>query len=309
MPNPVQLKLKTIIGAQDGPHLLITGGVHGDEYEPMIAIRRLIRDIEPEQLRGKVTLVPIVNESSFERGERTGDDELDLARTCPGKADGSITERTAYAVSELIKTADYFIDLHTGGQIMWCMPLSGYMAYTDPARADMLEKQRLMARAFNLPIIWGTNDKLNGRTLSVARDHGIPSIYAEYMGGGPTDPKGIDAYYEGCLNVLGALGMIDREQPASNLEHFVEDTREASGHLQVNYPSPQSGCFESSVVLGQPIQTGETIGFVSDALGEVTSEVKAIQTGIVLCLRSFAKVSEGDCLAVILELENAGGAA
>ena len=29
-------------GHDTGPHLLITGGVHGDEFEPIVAIRRLI---------------------------------------------------------------------------------------------------------------------------------------------------------------------------------------------------------------------------------------------------------------------------
>ena len=52
-----------------GPHVLITGGVHGDEFEPMAAIRRLIaqfRDKPP--LRGKVTLIPLVNEPAFQIG-------------------------------------------------------------------------------------------------------------------------------------------------------------------------------------------------------------------------------------------------
>ncbi|MCH8241205.1 MAG: succinylglutamate desuccinylase/aspartoacylase family protein [Planctomycetes bacterium] len=36
------MKSKTVEGQTTGPHLLITGGVHGDEFEPMAAIRRLI---------------------------------------------------------------------------------------------------------------------------------------------------------------------------------------------------------------------------------------------------------------------------
>ena len=35
------LQSMCIIGHEPGPHLLITGGVHGDEFEPMAAIRRL----------------------------------------------------------------------------------------------------------------------------------------------------------------------------------------------------------------------------------------------------------------------------
>src|SRR5690242_8836241 len=109
------LKSKTIVGAQPGPRLLIVAGVHGDEYEPMEAVRRLIADITPEQLKGSVTLVPCVNEAAFRRASRVGEDQLDLARVCPGRPDGSITERIAHALSELIGRSDFFIDMHTGG--------------------------------------------------------------------------------------------------------------------------------------------------------------------------------------------------
>ena len=51
--------------------------------------------------KGLLTLVPIVNEAAYLRGSRTAEDELDLARVCPGDPNGSITERTAHALSEL----------------------------------------------------------------------------------------------------------------------------------------------------------------------------------------------------------------
>ena len=72
----MDLKSRTFAG-QSGPTLLITGGVHGDEFEPMAAIRRLIRIFEEDpdlvrNLRGSVQLVPVVNEAAFLRGQRTG---------------------------------------------------------------------------------------------------------------------------------------------------------------------------------------------------------------------------------------------
>ena len=96
--DPLRLKTETIVGQEPGPHLLITGGVHGDEFEPMAAVRLLIRRVCPESLRGRLTLVPVVNEPAFRRGQRTAEDGLDLARTCPGRPDGSVTERIAHAL-------------------------------------------------------------------------------------------------------------------------------------------------------------------------------------------------------------------
>lgn len=296
----IQLTAKAIQGATDGPHLLITGGVHGDEFEPMSAIRRLMRDVKPDELRGKLTLVPVVNEAAFLRGTRAADDERDLARTCPGDPNGSHTEQVAHALTELIATADYYIDLHTGGNIMHVWPLAGYGLV---ANDETLDVQRRMARAFNLPFIWGTDGTLKGRSLSVAREANVPAIYTEYMGGGRCDPAGVNAYYDGCLNVMAEFGMLNRELPPSRVQHVVEDDRPQSGHMQVCNPSPMTGLFEPRVQLGGRVSAGEPLGTVSDILGENILTVPTNESGIVLTLRVFPRVLEGDALAVVVECD------
>lgn len=301
----VQIPTIQITGEADGPHLLITGGVHGDEFEPMRAIRRLARVVDAAALRGRLTLVPVANEAAFLHGERTAEDQLDLARTCPGRPDGSITERTAHALSELIRTADYYIDLHTGGRTMSVWPLVGYKLVPDPT---MLAAQRRMCRAFNLPVIWGTDYRLQGRTLSVARDANIPSIYAEYLGSGLCDPEGVEAYVEGCLNVLVELQMLDQASlptppRASRIQYEVDDHRESAGHMQIRNPAPCMGFFEPAVQLGQPVAAGEPLGEISDVLGDSSITVAAQESGIVIVLRTFSRVLAGDALAVILETD------
>lgn len=316
MAEPVHLQTHVTIGREPGPHLLITGGVHGDEWEPMVAIRRLMRLPELAEIRGGLTLVPVVNEAAFARGNRVAEDGLDLARTCPGKPDGSITQRTAYALSQLIETADYYIDLHTGGTALTVFPLAGYVLHP---RADILDKQRAMARAFGLPVIWGTDWRLPGRSLSVARDANVPAIYCEYLGGGGCSPAGVEAYVAGCLNVMTWLGMIARRSllpegtspantasigapgPARQAGPTVEDPRPSSGHMQRCYPAPMAGCFETAVELGQTVEVGQPLGWVVDPLGRERREVLSTQAGLVLVLRTFPSVKEGDSLAVILE--------
>ena len=282
-----------------GPHLLITGGVHGDEFEPMIALRRLAHMLPKVTLWGKVTLVPVVNEAAFARGHRVAEDGLDLARTCPGRPDGSITERVAHALSELIRSADYYIDLHTGGLALAVWPMTGYVLHPDKT---ILDKQRAMARAFNLPVIWGTDPTLPGRSLSVARDAGVPAIYAEFLGMATAMLPGVNAYYTGCLNVMRLLDMLDRTRtPKSKVKWVVEDPRPNSGHMQRCYPSPADGCFERSVSLSKPVVQGQLLGTVSDTLGKNRHEIHANESGRVLVLRTFPSVKQGDSLAVILD--------
>lgn len=295
----VQLRTTVISHGHPGPHLLITGGVHGDEFEGPLAIGRLLQREELASLRGRLTLAPVVNAAAYTRGQRVADDGLDLARTCPGRPDGSVTQRTAHALAELIRTADYYIDLHTGGTAFSVWPLTGYVLHP---QSQVLQQQRDMARAFNLPVVWGTDPHLDGRSLSVARDANVPAIYAEYEGGSRCSNIGIDAYVAGCLNVMSHLGMIQRQPPPSRVEFAIEDPRPSSGHMQRCYPSPAAGCFVPAAELGQPITTGELLGQVTDPLTGQTHDVFAAQTGRVLVLRTFPLVTVGDSLGVILEL-------
>ena len=296
----MELKRKIIEGAATGPHLLITGGVHGDEFEPMAAIRRLMREVGPQALRGKLTLVPVVNEAAFRRQHRRAEDDLDLARVCPGRRDGSVTERTAHVLSELIRSADFYIDLHTGGTTLSVWPMSGYSLHPDGA---ILDQQRAMARAFNLPMIWANSPNLDGRSLSVARDARVPAIYAEYHGAATIDPEGVEQYVDGSLNVMGSLGMIERPVPPTRVQFVMEDEREGSGHMQIQNGAPMEGFFEPVVQLGQRIRTGDPIGTVCDILGDQVQTVRSAQDGIVLTLKTFCRVDKGDSVGVVAEVD------
>lgn len=266
----------------------------------MAAIRRLAEELSPQVLRGSATLVPVVNEPAFLLGARCGPDGLDLARTCPGRADGSITEQIAAALSELVRAADFYIDLHSGGVRMRVLPLTGYMLHADER---VLTLQRQMAQAFNLPIVWGTDPALEGRSLSVARNAGVPAIYAEYQGAGACDAAGVAAYVEGCLNVMALVGMIEREPPELRVAHVVEDRRAGSGHMQVCHPAPMAGFFAPAVQLGQHVCVGELLGSVTDPLGDDRKAISCEQSGLVIVLRCLASVSAGESLAVVLEID------
>lgn len=297
------IECQTIIGHAEGPHLLIIGGVHGDEWEPMVACRRLIRLFAQSLEQGCVTIAPVVNPEAFHYGRRAANDGRDLARTFPGKADGSITERVAARVTRLIQSVDYLIDLHTAGVMGQIVGLSGYMLHSDP---KILEQQRQMARAFNVPVIWGTPSNVEGRSLSVARDAGIPSIYAEISGGSACDLKAVERYVDGCLNVAGGLGLLRRPAPASVVQYVVEDKRDASGFLQGMHPAPWDGFFEPAVKPGDRIVSEGLLGRISDTLGERVEDMRAQKSGVVLFIRTLPSVRKGDALGGVLEIDGPG---
>lgn len=290
----------TIDTGCEGPSVLIIAGVHGDEYEPIIAATHLISILTPQLKKGKVTIVPIVNTTAVANGYRYGSDGLDLARVCPGNSQGSVTEMDAAKISAIIRQSCYLIDMHNGGKLFDIYPLAGYMLHPDN---NVLEQQRAMAKAFGLPIVWGTDHAPNGRTLSVARDYNIPAIYVEYGGGISAREEIIDAYTTGCLGVLEKLGMMEADQNSQKLpEYIVEDPTPQQGHLQAKMPSPAEGIFVPAVKLGQMIEAGEHWGVIHDLETGEQTNVFADISGMVLFLRVDAKVKIGDSLGGILPI-------
>ncbi|MBN8822349.1 MULTISPECIES: succinylglutamate desuccinylase/aspartoacylase family protein [unclassified Spirosoma] len=296
---------RVISGLEPGPHVLFIAGVHGDEYEPMLVVEKLWHRLSHELQKGTVTLVSVANQTAFRRSARCGDDQLDLARTCPGNPIGSITERVASDLSRLIETADYLIDLHTGGVMFDISPLAGYMLHPDEV---ILNRQRNMAWACGLPIVWGTEPTPQGRTLSVARDAGIPAIYLEYGGGTGIRTPVIEAYQQACINVLGLIGLVAATYvPQPELEVcWVEDYRDNSGYLQAMMPSPIDGIFVGEVILGQYVKQGDRWGRVIDVINGAEVEVFCDKDGMAFLRRELVNVKQGDALGGILPISKPG---
>ena len=84
-------------GAAEGPVLCLTAAVHGDELNGIEMVRRVLYDIDPQQLHGTVVGVPIVNLIGFKRASRYLSDRRDLNRHFPGNPRGSSASRIAHS--------------------------------------------------------------------------------------------------------------------------------------------------------------------------------------------------------------------
>ena len=85
-----------VIANGRGPTVIIEGGNHGDEYEGPITIGELIRDLDPDEVQGRLILMPANNVHAVRAGRRTSPvDGLNFNRSFPGDPRGSITEQIA----------------------------------------------------------------------------------------------------------------------------------------------------------------------------------------------------------------------
>lgn len=284
-----------VSGETEGPTLVVTAGVHGDEYEGVETIPRVFHHLDPGAMAGRFIAVPVCNLPAYETITRSSPiDGLNLARVFPGDAYGSITQRIARLITDhVLPLADFYIDLHSGG-IGYDIPtLTGYIHNDEPLGKKSYEG----ARAFGAPVVWGHPSLAPGRTLSAADDHGIPCLYTEAPGGGFARQDDVDCFFDGVLNVMKWMDILEGEpQPRQATHHLLGD-----GNLDESILSPTAGYFKPDVALLEEVETGQRLGTISDFFGEVVTEIYAKSDGVVIMLRRMHNVRVGDGLAHVTQ--------
>jgi len=300
MPDGGLLAFHAVVvrGAVPGATCLVTGGVHGDEYEGPIAIQDLYASLDPATLAGTFVGVPIINGPAFTAGMREGGwDHQNLARIFPGSPTGTLSERIAHALTEyLVTQADFYLDMHAAGTLYATKRFSGYQLCDNATNAV----QRAAAIAFGLDLVWGTT-ALPGRSMSSARDKAVPAIYVEMQGEGRARPEDLALARDGIQNVMRYLDMLPGEYPR-NAEIAFDQSGEDAGHLQIDHLSPTSGLFVPSVQVWDAVEAGQMLGEVRHPDGTVLAAVPAMRSGRVLFLRTFPRVFSGDFLCYVIQI-------
>lgn len=268
-------------GADHGPALLVTAGVHGSEYSAIDAAIRLGAGLDAALLRGQVLILPLLNPAAFHG--RTAYvcpiDGLNLNRVFPGRVDGSFSERLAFNVSDrLIRRADAFIDMHGGDIPEALVPFTIWPRSGD---AGLDARTAALAAAFGQPIVLASDTAsapIAGPTISAGAQYGVPSLIVEDGGAGRLDPASSDRLVDGVRRVLRALGMVADEgageppTPQRTLDRF----------LWVR--AGRAGFFRPAVAVGNAVAAGAPLGTVVDMFGAVLDEPRAPADGIVLFL-------------------------
>jgi predicted deacylase len=283
--------VRRVVGAQPGPRLSVLAGVHGDEYEGQVAVRRFLAELDPGQLRGEIRAVVDASPAAVDAGTRLSPlDGKNLAREFPGDPHGSPTERVAaYLTAEVIRGADLLIDLHSAGQHFAMPLLAGYPAASGP----LAERAALN---FGAPLVWEHDAVGPGRSLTAALALGVPCIYVEGSGGGGLRGDEVDVYVQGLKRTLALLGMIETDAPSAPEPVVV---RGADGNLDLSIAASADGW-----CVGR-CQAGETVG--PDALlaeivaddGSIAERITAPRPGMVMLLRRRARVTAGEAVAAL----------
>ncbi len=278
--EPAKIPVTVVRGRKPGKTLFITGATHGDEINGVAIVRRLLDNIEPDDLQGDIIGVPVVNRFGFANQERYLPDRRDLNRFFPGDTSGSMASRIADALyRNVIAISDVGIDLHTAaqGQSNLCHVRG------DADHADVRE----LMRAFGTPIaLHGAGPK--GSLRRAATDGGTPTIIFEAGEPSRFEHHAIEIGYNGVIRVMRHLGMTNKRARRSDMQIIVRK----SEWLRANH----GGLLDLDVTPGDLLRTGQRVGIIHDPFGRHVDEMLAPHSGVVISTATVPLCNPGNAV-------------
>lgn len=280
-----KLKIPIIIerAKQDGPVVLFTAGLHGDEINGIEVVRQLIvRKINKPKI-GTIICIPVINVFGFVNKSREFPDGRDLNRVFPGSRNGSLASRFAYhLLKEVIPNVDYCIDFHAGGASRFNAPQIRIVPNNDELKQ--------LADVFNAPFTLYSKN-IAGSFRNACGRLGVKILLFE---GGKSLDINKDVAEEGvqgAMRVLNHLGMLKakknmKQPPAPSL--YIEK----SGWIRAKY----SGLFHNNTAIGKFVEKGEVMACITDPFGKFEHKVKAPESGYIINTNDAPIVYQGDAI-------------
>jgi N-alpha-acetyl-L-2,4-diaminobutyrate deacetylase len=285
-----------------GPTVLLTGGVHGDEYEGPIAVSGLAQSLQPADVQGRVILMSAVNVPAVLNNTRLSPvDNRDMNRCFPGDPKGTFSEMVAHFMdSHILPMVDVSVDLHTAGHSGDSIPSTNMHHIADPA---LMQRTLDAAAAFGAPynVVFGGVDEGATFTSCVER-RGKLSLGTELGGWGRVNVEGVRIGKRGCLNILKHLGVIEgtpetaQKDGSAGTRHMMVAGRDCYAF------APTGGIFEPVNLVGEEVRAGGPAGwlhFVED-VDHPPLEVRYASGGILWMSAGPGRVARGDTVAVVM---------
>jgi hypothetical protein len=290
------IPVAVIHGARPGPVLALVAGSHGTEYASIVALEKLIGQIEPGGLSGTVIILPLVNTASFEQkvAHLNPVDGKNMNRFYPGRADGTQSERASYLITKLVvEPCEHLIDLH-GGDLDESLRPYSYWTVTGREAQDTVSRD--MALAFGLDTIIISRDRPTDPSASrylenTATTRGKASLTAEAGHAGTVETDDVNLLIDGCLSVMRYLKMLPGQPSRVENPLWIERLSSVT--------SDQTGMFYPLVKRGSYVAKGAKIGYVTDYVGRPLIEARAPEAGVVLYIRAVPSLVKGETIASI----------
>ncbi len=285
--TPVNVPVTVIRGERAGPTLFLTAAIHGDELNGVEIVRRVMTSLSPEQVRGTLICVPVVNRVGFLTHTRYLPGRRDLNRYFPGDPGGNAAARMAHTLfSEIVARARHGVDLHTASVGRTNLP---------HVRADMSNPGvRRMARAFGTEIIIDSPG-VPGSLRAAATAASVPTIIFEAGETFRFQKNMVTRGITGVRNVLAALRMIEESPKEARFQVVVRRSEWVR--------SMRGGIADILVRPGEIVYAGDEIASITNPFGREVSVVRSPLTGLVIGITTVPMVNPGDAIGHVAKLE------
>jgi len=272
---------------EDGPCILLSAGIHGDEVNGVEIVRQIITHGYNKPERGSVICIPVVNVFGFLSQTRDFPDGRDLNRMFPGSKTGSLAGRFAYyLLNEIAPNIDYCIDFHTGG--------AARFNYSQ-IRIDIEnEETRVLAKVFGTKFIIDAEER-DKSFREALTDMGKHVLLFEGGKSLNLDRIVTSIGIEGALRVMQHLNIRDfstQLQKSTYLKEINPILIKSSTWIRAH----ESGMFRSLQRIGSKVKKGDILGTISDPYGAYEVEVLASFDGYIICTNHAPIVNEGDAV-------------
>ena len=279
--SPIDISVTIARAKKEGPVLLLSGGLHGDEINGIETVRRIIDQELNVPEAGTIICIPIINIYGFIHFSRSMPDGKDMNRSFPGNKNGSLASRVAYyLMKDIIPMIDYGVDFHTGGADRTNYPQLRCMT-KDPVNKSL-------AKAFHAPFTLNSAYRPQSLRQSAAK-LGKKILVFEGGESGRFDEFAIQEGINGTLRLMNHLGMANRELPAPNY-----DNKWVSNSSWVRARS--SGLFQTLVESGEYVKKNQLVGRITDPFGEFSVNLKSPTDGYIIGLQNDPVLHMGDAV-------------
>lgn len=280
-----KLKIPVIIERSkiNGPVVLFSAGIHGDEINGVEIVRQLIIQKINKPKIGTIICIPVVNIFGFVNKSREFPDGRDLNRVFPGSKTGSLASRFAFhLLKEILPIVDYCVDFHAGGASRFNAPQIRIVP-NNP-------KLEQLATLFDAPFTLFAKNTAGTFRNSITKQNVAILLFE---GGKSLDintsiaEEGVN----GTKRLLSHLKMLNSRQKIAR-QDFPSIFIEKSSWIRARC----SGLFHNYSTIGSYVTKGTILASISDPFGKFEKKVKAPNDGYIINVNHSPIVYQGDAI-------------
>jgi predicted deacylase len=267
----------------EGPVVLFSAGIHGDEINGIEIVRQLISKKINKPKRGTIICIPIINIYGFVNKSREFPDGRDLNRSFPGSKKGSLASRFAFHIlNEVMPVVDYAVDFHAGGASRFNAP--------QIRLSENDTELKILADVFNAPFTLFSKN-IAGSFRNSSAKLNVKMLLFE---GGKSLDINEEVAEEGVNGIKRILKHLDMLDP----KHHTVPQKSPSIYIEKSswIRAKCSGMLHDRNTIGTFVKKGTVLATITDPFGKFERIVKAPNDGYVINANHSPIVYEGDAI-------------